>query len=166
MICSLVSFDVVWCDFYIFWFYRLGVISLWMIWTDIFEFRLGLNCALFGVIWCLLVWFSVIFTYFSVNRCFIVWFECDLVLNYLMWYYLGHVWSVFGCFGVVWCLIVWLCVIFTFLVLTEVLWCGYGVIWFWMSWCDIIDDRLGRSSFIFSVICYLLVCFGVICIYF
>ena len=35
-----------------------------------------------------------------------------------------------------------------------------------MSWGDIIDVRLGQSSFIFSVICCLLVCFGMICIFF
>ena len=34
-----------------------------MIWSDIYEFRLGLDCFVFGVIWCLLVWFGVVFTF-------------------------------------------------------------------------------------------------------
>ena len=55
-----------------------------MIWCDITEVKLGLNYLVFGVIWCLLVWFGVIFTFFSCNGCFLAWFGCDWVLSDLV----------------------------------------------------------------------------------
>ena len=55
-----------------------------MIWCDIVEVRLGLSWFVFGVVWCLMVWFGVIFTFFCGNRCFIVLFGCGLVLNDLV----------------------------------------------------------------------------------
>ena len=120
--------------------------------------------------WCGLVSFGVLWCDFYIccgNRFFMVWFGCDLFLNDMVWYYwhqfrselvLLLVW-----FGVSWCGLVWF---LHFLVLMDVLLCDLGVIWFWMSWCDIIDVRLGLSSFIFGVIWSLLVWFGVICNFF
>ena len=55
-----------------------------MIWCDIIEVRLGLSCFVFGVIWCLLVWFGMIFPFLGSNGCFVVWFGYDLVLNDLV----------------------------------------------------------------------------------
>ena len=86
------------------------------------------------------------------------WFGVILFRSGLVWVVLFLVW-----FGFLWCGLVWF---LHLLVLSDVLLCSLGVIWFWMSWCDIIDVRLGLSSFIFSMICCLLVCFGVICIFF
>ena len=57
-----VVINVFWCD--------LGVICFSMIWCDIIEVRLGLSRFLFVVVWCLLVLFDVIFTFFSSNGCF------------------------------------------------------------------------------------------------
>ena len=150
-----------WCDF--------GDL-FWRIWCDIIEVRLGLSWFMFGVVWCLLMWFGVICTFFVVidvlwwfecdlvlndlvwyywglarselvcflcgfvsfgvlwcdfyifgdNRCFIVWFECDLFLNDLLWYYWGQVRSELACFGVFWCSLVWFV---RFLVVIDVLLC-------------------------------------------
>ena len=55
-----------------------------MIWCDIIEVRLGLSWFAFGVIWCLLVRFGVIYTFLGSNGCFMLWFGCDLVLNDLV----------------------------------------------------------------------------------
>ena len=57
--------DVFWCD--------LGVICFRMIWCDITEVRLGQSSFVFGVVWCLMVWFDVIFTFVGGHQCF-----CDL----------------------------------------------------------------------------------------
>ena len=97
---------------------------------------------------------------------FLAWFECDLVLNDLVWYYWGHVRSklvFFVWFGVLLCGLGWFLNLF---VLTDVLLCGLGVIWLWMIWCDIIEGSLRLSCFVFCVISCLLVWFGVICIFF
>ena len=70
------AIDVLLCD--------VGVICFRMIWCDIIEVSLGVSWFAFGVVWCLLVWFGVIFTFFGGYRCFIVSFGCDLVLNDLV----------------------------------------------------------------------------------
>ena len=105
----LVSFGVVWCDFYIFLalidvlLCDLGVIWFWVIWCDITEVRLGLICFLFVVIWCLLMSFGVLCIFLGGNQWFLVRFGCDLFLNDLVWYYWGQVRSDFICF---WCCLV------------------------------------------------------------
>ena len=55
-----------------------------MIWCDIIEVSLGLSWFVFGVVWCLMVWFGVIFTLFGSNECVLVLFGCDLFLNDLV----------------------------------------------------------------------------------
>ena len=116
--CSLVSFGVVWCELYIFcanrcfmvWFgCHLGVIWFWMIWCDFIEVWFCLSWF-YCVVWCLLVWFGVTCTFSGANRCFMVWYGCDLILNDFVWFYWGLVrfeWVCICCrlvsFGVVWC---------------------------------------------------------------
>ena len=78
-----VLIDVLRCD--------LGVIWFWMIWSYFIEVWLDLRWFVFGVVWCLFVCFGVICTFFCAHRCFMVWFECDLFLNYLEWFYWGLV---------------------------------------------------------------------------
>ena len=109
--CGLVSFDVVWWNLYIFMSHRcfmvcLSVIYFWMIWSDFAEVWLDLSGFIFGVVWCVLVWFVIV----CAHRCSMVWFVCDLILNDLVWFYWGLVSSEFVCFwcglvsfGVVWC---------------------------------------------------------------
>ena len=55
-----------------------------MIWCDIIEVRLGLNWFVFGIVYCLMVWFGVIDKFFCSNGYFLVWFGCDLFLNDLV----------------------------------------------------------------------------------
>ena len=50
-----------------------------MIWCDIIDISFGLSWFAFGVVWCLMVWFGVIFKFFCV--------EIDVLLCYL-----GVVW--------------------------------------------------------------------------
>ena len=130
------------------------------------EIRLGMSWFLFGVIWCLLVWFGVICIFFGGNQCSLMRFGCDLFLNDLVWYYWGQVRSELVCF---WCGLVFYSVIWWFLhclVLRDVFWRGLGVICFRMIWCDIIEVRLGLTWFVFGVVWCILVWFGVICIFF
>ena len=44
-----------------------------MIWCGIIEVKLGLSWFVFGVVWCLMVWFGVIFTFLGGNQ----FFGCD-----------------------------------------------------------------------------------------
>ena len=48
----------------------LCVIWFCIIWYDIIESRLGLSWFAFGVVWRLLVWFSVICILFGGSQCF------------------------------------------------------------------------------------------------
>ena len=118
--------DVLLCDF--------GVIWFWIIRCDIIDVRLGLICFVFGVIWCLLMWFSVICIILGGSQWFLVWFGCDLFLNDLVWYYWGQVRSDFiSC----WCSLVsyvWFGVIFTFFSVNPCF-----VVWFW---CDLVLNYL------------------------
>ena len=52
---------------------NLGVIFFGMIWCDITEVRLGQSWFVFGVVWCLMVRFGVIFIFVGGHQCF-----CDL----------------------------------------------------------------------------------------
>ena len=86
--CDLVLNDLVW------YFWVQVRSALFCFWSDLVSF---------GVVWC-------DFFIFWVNRCFIVWFGCDLLLHYLVWYYLSQDRSELVCFwcglvsfGVVWC---------------------------------------------------------------
>ena len=77
-------FGVVWC--FIVWFgvnftffvvidvFLRGLVVIWlsMIWCDIIEVSLGLGWFVFGVVWCFIVWFGVIFKFFGSNGCFLV----------------------------------------------------------------------------------------------
>ena len=113
--CGLLSYGFICRDIYLFcsngcFRCGLGVIWFWMIWCDIIEVSLGLSWFIFNVAWFLMVWFGVIFTFFGSNWCFFMWFECDLLLNDLVWYYWGQFMSELVCFwcgsvsyGVVWC---------------------------------------------------------------
>ena len=114
--CDLVSFGVVWCDFYKFFvlmdvFCRgSGVIWFWVIWCDMIEVRLGPSWFVFLIVWCRFLLFCEIFSFSCVNRCFVVWFGFDLVLNELVWYYwyqirseFFYVWCDLVSFRVVWC---------------------------------------------------------------
>ena len=49
---------------------NLGVIFFGMIWCDITEGRLGQSWFVFGVVWCLMVWFGVIFAFVDGHQCF------------------------------------------------------------------------------------------------
>ena len=51
----------------------LGVICFSMIWCDIIEVSLGLSWSVFGVVWCLMVWFCVIFKFFGSNGFGVIW---------------------------------------------------------------------------------------------
>ena len=161
------SFGVFWCG--LVWFFHflvvidvllcdLGVIWFWMIWCDIIEVKLGLNCFVFGVIWRLLVWFCVICIFLVVINVF--W--CDLFLNDLLWYYWGQVRSYLVCF---WCGLVSFDVVwcdFPFFSSNGSFWRVLGVILFWIIWCDIIEVTLWLSWFVFGVVWFLMVSFGVI----
>ena len=113
--CALVSFGVVWWDFYICFGNRCFIVwfgcdlflddLIWYYWrqlrSELVCFRCGLMC--FGVV-------SSDFSIFGGYGCLIVWFGCDLVLNYLLWYYWGQIISNLVCFSyclvsysVVWC---------------------------------------------------------------
>ena len=132
----------------------LGVICFWLIWYDIIDVSLGLSWFAFGVVWCLLVWFGVIFTIFGCYGCLIVWFGCDLVLNDLVWNYCGQIISKLVCFSYCWCLIVWFDVIFALfcvnrciivwfvcdLVLNNLVWYYWGQVRsdLFCFWCDLV----------------------------
>ena len=125
---ELVSFGILWClmvwfgviypflwgyGWFIVWFGCDLVLNdlVWYYWV-----RLGQSWFVFGVVWCLMVSFRVIFTVFGSNGCFIVWFGCDLIRNDFVWYYWSQVSSV------LFLLLVWICVF----------WCC--LVWFVYFW--------------------------------
>ena len=104
----LVWFGVFWCGLvlFVYFFCRNQCFLVWfgcdlflndLVWYYCGQVRSDSVC--FVVVWCLLVFFDVIFIFFSSNGCFLAWFGCLLVLRDLVWYYWGQVWSELVCFS-------------------------------------------------------------------
>ena len=123
----------------------------------------------FSVVWCLLVWFGVIYTFLDANQCFMMWFWCDLVLSDLVWFWSDLV-RLEVCFVVVWCLLVWF---EHFWVLINVLWYDLVLndfVWFYLCLvrselvCFGVFGVVWYDLYIFWVLINVLWCdFGVIC---